>query len=54
MSADSLEAAPKPFYKLLYVQVLFAIVLGGLVGAYFPAFATNDWVKAIAAKRAGA
>jgi aerobic C4-dicarboxylate transport protein len=47
MSGHSIEAAPKPFYKLLYVQVLFAIVLGGLVGAYFPAFATNDWIKAM-------
>lgn len=47
MSGHSSEAAPKPFYRVLYVQVLFAIVLGGLVGAYFPAFATNDWIKAM-------
>ena len=35
----------KPFYHLLYVQVLIAIVLGVIVGALFPAFATNEWVK---------
>ncbi len=38
---------PKPFYRVLYIQVLFAIVLGGLVGWLFPAFATNDWIKAL-------
>ena len=37
----------KPFYKVLYIQVLFAIVIGGLVGWLFPDFATNDWVKAL-------
>jgi len=26
----------KPFYKILYVQVLIAIVLGALVGWLFP------------------
>ncbi len=41
------DDAKKPFYKLLYVQVLFAIVLGGLVGTFFPTFATNDWIKAM-------
>jgi aerobic C4-dicarboxylate transport protein len=39
--------SPKPFYKILYVQVLFAILVGGIVGWLFPAFATNDWVKAL-------
>ena len=31
-------AAPqkKPFYKILYVQVLVAIVLGAIVGWLFP------------------
>jgi aerobic C4-dicarboxylate transport protein len=38
---------PKPWYRQLYVQVLFAIVLGVLVGWLFPAFATNDWIKAM-------
>ena len=37
----------KPFYRVLYVQVLFAIVLGAVVGWLFPAFATNDWIKAL-------
>ncbi len=37
----------KPWYKVLYVQVLIAIVLGGIIGWLFPAFATNDWIKAL-------
>jgi aerobic C4-dicarboxylate transport protein len=40
-------ASRKPFYKVLYVQVLFAILLGGIVGWLDPSFATNDWVKAL-------
>jgi aerobic C4-dicarboxylate transport protein len=43
----SSTVAPKPFYKVLYVQVLFAIVLGGLIGWLWPAVATNDWIKAL-------
>jgi aerobic C4-dicarboxylate transport protein len=39
--------ANKPFYKLLYVQVLAAIVLGALLGAIDPHVATADWVKAL-------
>jgi len=39
--------ARKPFYKVLYVQVLIAIVIGALVGWLFPSFATNPWVKAL-------
>ncbi len=46
MSAAT-EARTVPLYKLLYVQVLGAIVLGALVGWLFPAFATNDWIKAM-------
>ena len=41
------SAAPKPWYRVLYVQVLFAIVLGVLVGWLAPQFATNDWIKAL-------
>ena len=37
----------KPWYKVLYVQVLIAIVLGALVGWLWPNFATNDWIKAL-------
>ncbi|KPL51332.1 sodium:dicarboxylate symporter [Prosthecomicrobium hirschii] len=39
--------ARKPLLKLLYVQVLLAIVLGGLVGWLWPSFATNEWIKAL-------
>jgi len=43
------EAAPakRPFYRLLYVQVLFAILLGLLFGWLFPDVAQSDWVKAL-------
>ncbi|MFO1114066.1 MAG: dicarboxylate/amino acid:cation symporter [Beijerinckiaceae bacterium] len=49
MTAATIAAAPerKPLYKLLYVQVLFAIVLGIIVGAVWPEFAKNDWIKAM-------
>ncbi len=40
-------AVKKPFYKQLYVQVLFAIVLGGLLGWLSPELAKNDWIKAL-------
>jgi aerobic C4-dicarboxylate transport protein len=41
-------AAPrKPWYKILYVQVLIGIVLGALVGWLFPDLAKNDWIKAL-------
>jgi aerobic C4-dicarboxylate transport protein len=42
-------AAParKPWYKILYVQVLIAIVLGVFVGWVFPDVAKNDWIKAL-------
>lgn len=39
--------APTPWYRVLYVQVLIAIVLGVLVGALFPGLATNEWIKAM-------
>ena len=54
MTTATMEDAPapairarKPFYKLLYVQVLFAIVLGAAVGWLYPEFATQDGVKAL-------
>src|SRR5579862_4617781 len=37
----------KPWYKILYIQVLIAIVLGALVGWKFQEFATSDWIKAL-------
>jgi aerobic C4-dicarboxylate transport protein len=49
----ALPAAPaaarprKPWYRILYVQVLVAIVLGALLGWLFPDFAKNDWIKAL-------
>jgi aerobic C4-dicarboxylate transport protein len=51
MSATIAPAAParaaKPWYKILYVQVLIAILLGILVGWLAPDVAKNDWVKAL-------
>jgi aerobic C4-dicarboxylate transport protein len=35
--------AAKPWYRVLYIQVLIAIVLGALFGWLAPAYATNDW-----------
>lgn len=37
----------KSWHQILYVQVLIAIVLGAVVGWLFPAFATNEWIKAM-------
>jgi aerobic C4-dicarboxylate transport protein len=51
MSAVIATGAPprvaKPWYKILYVQVLIAILIGILVGWKFPDIATNEWVKAL-------
>jgi aerobic C4-dicarboxylate transport protein len=50
MSAVIASGAPraaKPWYQILYVQVLIAILIGVLVGWKFPHFATNDWIKAL-------
>src|SRR3954471_24803170 len=49
ITVDRVEAAPakKPWYKLLYVQVLIAIVLGVLFGWLAPEYAKSDWVKAM-------
>src|SRR3984957_8705457 len=51
MAATIASAAParaaKPWYKVLYIQVLIAIVLGAAFGALWPDHATNDWVKAM-------
>ena len=41
--------ARKPFYRLLYVQVLIAIVLGFLVGWMAPDIAESPWMKALGA-----
>ncbi|HYB54947.1 MAG TPA: dicarboxylate/amino acid:cation symporter [Alphaproteobacteria bacterium] len=48
MSAATSGRTPaKPFYKVLYIQVLFAIIVGALVGWLLPDIATNDWIKAL-------
>src|SRR6201996_314038 len=45
--AEGRPAAAKPWYTILYVQVLFAIVLGIIIGWLWPSLATNDWIKAL-------
>jgi aerobic C4-dicarboxylate transport protein len=45
--ASPTMAPRKPWYKILYVQVLIGIVLGALVGWLFPDLAKNDWIKAL-------
>src|ERR1700709_1766550 len=47
VTADAPMRAAKPWYKVLYVQVLIAIVVGVVVGWLWPGLATNDWVKAM-------
>ncbi len=51
MAPTKLAAAPmrtaKPWYKILYVQVLIAILFGILLGWLWPDLATNDWIKAL-------
>ena len=36
MSSDPAPAVKKPFYRILYVQVLFAIACGVLLGYFKP------------------
>ena len=43
----SQPAKKVPFYRVLYVQVLFAILIGGTLGWLAPHAATNDWIKAM-------
>ncbi len=51
MAATIATGAPvgvaKPWYKILYLQVLIAILLGIVVGWLWPDVATNDWIKAL-------
>src|SRR6204780_2299401 len=47
MAAAVATRVAKPWYKILYVQVLIAILLGVLVGSLWPHVATNDWIKAL-------
>src|SRR5579871_5692465 len=46
-AAPAAGSPSKPWYKILYVQVLIAILLGGIIGWLSPTFATNDWIKAL-------
>lgn len=45
--APARRPAVKGFYRSLYVQVLFSIVLGALFGWLVPQWAANEWVKAL-------
>lgn len=36
------KAASRPWYKILYIQVLIAILLGAVAGWLWPDLATND------------
>ncbi len=47
VSSGTAMAPPKPWYKVLYIQVLIGLVLGVIVGWLYPDFAKNDWMKAI-------
>jgi len=51
MAPTTVTKAPprvaKPWYKILYLQVLIAILLGVVVGWLWPNLATNDWIKAL-------
>src|SRR3979411_289058 len=47
ITTEAPARASKPWYKILYVQVLIAILLGIAVGWLSPEFATNDWIKAL-------
>ena len=46
-STEAPASAAKPWYRILYVQVLIAIVVGALFGWLWPTLATNDWIKAL-------
>jgi aerobic C4-dicarboxylate transport protein len=45
--ASGQSHAHQPWYRVLYIQVLIAIVLGAIVGWLYPSVATNDWIKAL-------
>jgi aerobic C4-dicarboxylate transport protein len=47
IATESPVGAAKPWYKILYVQVLVAILLGVVVGTLWPNLATNEWIKAL-------
>ncbi|MBB4370720.1 aerobic C4-dicarboxylate transport protein [Bradyrhizobium sp. cir1] len=47
MATAAPARASQAWYKILYVQVLIAILIGAMVGCLWPSVATNDWVKAL-------
>ncbi|MCS3764835.1 aerobic C4-dicarboxylate transport protein [Bradyrhizobium centrosematis] len=47
VKAAALFRKSGPWYKVLYVQVLIAILIGILVGWLWPAVGTSSWVKAL-------
>ena len=47
IATEAPARAAKPWYKILYVQVLIAILIGVLVGWKLPGLATNEWIKAL-------
>ncbi|MDA9447067.1 C4-dicarboxylate transporter DctA [Bradyrhizobium sp. CCBAU 21360] len=47
MATAAPARASQAWYKILYVQVLIAILIGAVVGCLWPSVATNDWVKAL-------
>src|SRR3954447_18134775 len=49
VTVDGVQARTekRPWYRVLYIQVLIAIALGVLVGWAFPDFAKSEWIKAL-------
>jgi len=47
MTVEATAGSHKPWYSILYVQVLVAIALGVLVGVLWPGLAQNEWIKAL-------
>ena len=47
ISGTPATKAKQPWYKILYIQVLIAIIIGGLLGSFAPQIATNEWIKAL-------
>src|ERR1700761_1840659 len=46
-TGPAVPTVSRPWYRILYIQVLIAILLGAIVGWLWPALATNDWIKAL-------
>ncbi|MGY3362064.1 Na+/H+-dicarboxylate symporter [Bradyrhizobium sp. GM0.4] len=47
VKAAALFQPSGPWYNVLYIQVLIAILIGVLVGWLWPSVGTNSWVKAL-------